>query len=352
MFAELEEEFRDDDPNTTGTSRKRARFLQDDEIEGQVADSRGGRALSVDFQSYSDGKGKQIDTEEIVSESDVDDEERAALAEGVDEELGAGAKKTHPPLLDAFNMRSEQQEGRFDDQGNYIRKAADPDAIHDTWLEGVSKKDIRKAKEAAEKRDEERRQKAIANDSVLTKDILKTLITHLEQGETVLESLARLGKGHERKPKWQNRNRNKNKLKKGDIAAEDVEMDQGDPTEKSRKQAIEDITGAADILLTRGQAEIYDAQRELLIRNYKRETGEEWVDPQPLNEGSSSPNTSDENTMWEYRWSDARDGGEKHGPYEGAMMESWSTAGYFGDGVEFRRAGDTGAWSREVNFLQ
>src|SRR5438034_2931818 len=33
MFAELEEEFRDDDPNTTGTSRKRARFLQDDRSE-------------------------------------------------------------------------------------------------------------------------------------------------------------------------------------------------------------------------------------------------------------------------------------------------------------------------------
>jgi CD2 antigen cytoplasmic tail-binding protein 2 len=218
-------------------------------------------------------------------------------------------------------------------------------------LEGVSKKDIRKAKEAAEKRDEERKQKDIADSSVQTKDVLKTLIIHLERGETILESLARLGKGHERKAKWQNRNRNKNTLKKGDTAAEDVEFGQEDPAEKSRKQTIEDITGAADILLTRGQTEIYDAQRELLVRQYKRETGEEWVDTKRSNEGSSS-NAGDEKTMWEYRWSDARDGGEKHGPYEATMMESWSTAGYFGDGVEFRRAGDTGAWSRQVNFLQ
>jgi len=115
------------------------------------------------------------------------------------------------------------------------------------------------------------------------------------------------------------------------------------------KQAIEDITGAADILLTRGQTEIYDAPQELLVRQYRRETGEEWVDlPHP---DLDSSDASGENTMWEYRWSDARDGGEKHGPYEGAMMESWSAAGYFGEGVEFRRAGDTGAWSREVNFL-
>jgi len=349
MFAELEEEFRDADPNTTGTKRKRVRFLQDDEIEGQVADSWGGHALTVDLQSHSNGKGKEMDTEEAESESDVDEEERAALAEGVDEELGAGAKKMHAPLLDAFNMRSEQQEGRFDDQGNYIRKAADPDAIHDTWLEGLSKKDIRLAKEAAEKRDEERRQRAIADDSVLTKDILKTLISHLERGETVLDSLARFGKGHERKPKWLNKNKNKSKPKTGNTTGEDVEMGQEDPVEK-RKQAIEDITGAADILLTRGQTEIYDAQRELLIRQYRRETGEEWVDPPHSNLDSS--NTSGENTMWEYRWSDARDGGEKHGPYEGAMMESWNIAGYFGEGVEFRRAGDSGAWNREVDFLQ
>jgi CD2 antigen cytoplasmic tail-binding protein 2 len=54
--------------------------------------------------------------------------------------------------------------------------------------------------------------------------------------------------------------------------------------------------------------------------------------------------------MWEFRWSDARDGGDAHGPYDGAMMESWKHAGYFGDGVEFRKVGETGEWSREVTF--
>jgi CD2 antigen cytoplasmic tail-binding protein 2 len=159
-----------------------------------------------------------------------------------------------------------------------------------------------------------------------------------------------LGKGHERKLKWLNKSKNKNKLKGRNNTAEDVEMGQDDPAEKSRKQTIEDITGAADILLTRGQTEIYDAQRELLTRQYRRETGEEWMDQANSNVGSS--NAKAETSMWEYRWSDARDGGEKHGPYEGTMMESWRAAGYFGDGVEFRRAGDTGPWSRGADFLR
>lgn len=55
--------------------------------------------------------------------------------------------------------------------------------------------------------------------------------------------------------------------------------------------------------------------------------------------------------MWEYRWSDARDGGDAHGPYDSAMMHSWRSAGYFGEGVEFRRIGDTGPWSSTVDFV-
>ncbi len=72
-----------------------------------------------------------------------DDEEEAALAaqeEDVDEEVGAGGLKRNAPKVDAFNMKAEQEEGRFDEAGNFVRKATDPDAKHDSWLEGVSKK--------------------------------------------------------------------------------------------------------------------------------------------------------------------------------------------------------------------
>ncbi|PGH18811.1 hypothetical protein AJ79_00224 [Helicocarpus griseus UAMH5409] len=360
MFAELEEDF-DVDAGDEDTARKRkqVRFLQDEEIEGQVNDSRAGGTVELDFGAAATGnsKGKQVvrdlGEEEGEDESDVDERERAAVGPDVDEELGAGGKKTHVPLLDAFNMRAEQEEGRFDEAGNYVRKAVDPDAIHDSWLEGVSKKDMRKAKEAAEKREEERRKTQLEQDNILTADILGTLIRNMERGETILEALARVGKGAKKnKPKWQqNKNRNRQKNAKNGVA-EDEEMGEEDPAEIARKRAIEDITGAADVLLSRGQTEIYDAERELLMRQYKRETGEDWVDPAPAEDSGaqSGENMSEAPSMWEYRWSDARDGGETHGPFEASMMESWHGAGYFGEGVEFRRVGGAGGWTSAANF--
>lgn len=339
MFAELQEDFgaeEIDGDEAIRKNKKSVRFLRDDEIEGQVASSKSGGALNIDLSKGAN----QIVEEEDESDSEVGDEERARVDEDVDEELGAGGKKKHAPLLDAFNMQTEQEEGRFDDQGNYVRKAIDPDAVYDSWLDGVSKKDIKKAKEAADLRETERKEKDRMDDSILTADVLKTIITHLERGETILEALARLGKGLRRKPKWQNK---KNKKK----AVEDIEMADEDPNEVARKKAIDAITGAADILMGRGQAEIYDTEREMLTRQYRNETGENWVDPPSAEQATEQEGPS----MWEYRWSDARDGGDAHGPYDSTMMDSWKNAGYFGEGVEFRRVGDVGPWSATVNFL-
>lgn len=355
MFADLEEgnEDGDEDEEIAGEGkkkRKEVKFLDADQIEGQVGSSKGGGHVSADLLMNANGKGKGKERDKEVdssSESDVADEERADVGE-VDDEIGAGGKKEHAPKLDAFNMKNEQEEGRFDAQGNFVRKAADPDAVHDSWLDGVSKKDMKKAKEAADKRDEERRQKRIEDDSVLTSDVLKTLIPYLERGETVLEALARLGRGKEKKkPKWQ---QNKNKRKGEDAMDVDAGKQPEDSAEIRRREAVEAITGAADQLLTRGQNEIYDAERELLMRQYSRETGEDWVDAPKDEEASDNVDGLRSTKQWEYRWTDARDGGQANGPYDGSMMLTWNDAGYFGDGVEFREVGKEG-WNRLVDFV-
>ena len=362
MFADLDDDFRDGDEDEEALKsgkklKKDVRFLDVDEIEGQVAGSKSGGHVSADFSlndrggAHGRASGKQRERDaESSSESDVDEEERAYVPKQIDEELGAGGKKEHAPKLEAFNMKAEQEEGRFDAQGNFVRKAADPDAVHDSWLEGVSKKDMKKAKEAADKRDEERRQKAISDDAVLTSDVLKTLIPYLDRGETVLEALARLGRGKaKKKPKWQSKN--KSKRVQDDEMDVDAKKPAEDPVEIRRREAVEAITGAADQLLTRGQSEVYDAEREVLTRQYRRETGEDWVDLPKEEATEEAGEGYGEVRQWNYRWSDARDGGEAHGPYDGAMMVSWNDAGYFGDGVEFRRIGDEGEWSRSVDFV-
>ncbi|EHY54849.1 hypothetical protein HRR83_009530 [Exophiala dermatitidis] len=352
MFAELDEDLKDGDDSEgdagrRGGNKKAVRFLDEDEIEGQVKSSKSGGHVSANFSLNGSGQGKsraQDDEVESSSESEVDDEVRASTGD-LDPELGAGAKKSHAPKLDAFNMRAEQEEGRFDDQGNYVRKAADPDAKHDIWLEGVSKKAMRKAKEAADKREEERRKRALEDDAKPTSQVLAVLIPQLERGETVLEALARLGKGKEKKRKWQTKTKTR---RQHEPPAEHAGDEEDDAAEKSRKEKIEMITGAADILLTRGQPEIYDAERELLIRQYQRETGEEWTDP-PAPDTDESPADGSEEQMWEYRWTDARDGGAINGPYNRDTMKQWNDAGYFGEAVEFRRK-NGGDWTRVAEF--
>lgn len=329
---------------------KAVRFLEEDQIEGEVLTSKSGGHVSGNFAL--DPKGK-LSTHAMDDQESSDDEDDAALAaeeEGLDEEVGAGGLKRNAPKVDAFNMKSEQEEGRFDADGNFVRKAADRDAVHDQWLEGISKKQMKKAAEAHEKQEAERRQKRLDDDAMLLSDILRSLIIRLEKGETVLEALGRLGKGQtkvKKTPKW--------KLKKqnGNAGGMDVDTNKTaeDPAQVNIREAVEAITGAADRLLERGQTDIYEQEREMLIRQYRRETDEDWVEPAAEELAAAGAEPLKSAKMWDYRWIDGRDGGSKNGPYDGTTMIAWQDAGYFGEGVEFRREGESGSWSRAVDFV-
>lgn len=318
----------------SGRKKKDVSFLDASQIHGQVEDSKSGGHVRLDERESSD------------DEADV---ELAIQEEGLDQEIGAGGLKRNAPKLEAFNLKAEMDDGQFDQEGNYVRKAGDPDAVHDNWLQGLSKKEMRKAAEAHEKREAEARKQRIQEDGVLVSDLLKTLILQLEKAETPLEALARLGRNQTKPkkiPKW--------KLKKLNKGAEDMDVDAGvaeDPEQARIKQSIDAITEAADKLLSRDYEEVYDQEREVLVREYRRETGEDWVEPesQADKEGGETPGDT---TMWEFRWTDGRDGGggATQGPFDGAAMKAWQDAGYFGQGVEFRPADDGGDWSQTATF--
>ncbi|KAI1388356.1 uncharacterized protein F4822DRAFT_402592 [Hypoxylon trugodes] len=330
MFAADEDGDEKDDmvDYSTGKKSKEVKFVDTEDIQGQEAGSKSGGHVHLDEESSGD-----------------EDEETVELAiqeEGIDEEVGAGGLKKHAPKVEAFNLKAENEEGRFDEAGNFVRKAVDPDAVHDRWLEGVSKKDMKKAAEAHERREAEQRQKRKEDDSVLTSDLLKSLILHLERGETALEALARLGRGQtkpKKVPKW------KQKKQKPEAMEVDAEKTPEDPEQVRIKEAINAITDAADKLLGRDRPDIYERERELLIREYTREADEPWVEPQKK-EDTVAP----ANKTWEYRWIDGRDNADKQGPFDGPTMKAWQDAGYFGEGVEFRESGDDG-WTRIADFV-
>lgn len=329
MFADDGDAKDDKADLSTGKKSKEVRFLDHDEIEGQDLRSKGGGHVRLDDES----------------DDDDDDEEAIASAvqeEDVDEEVGAGGLKKHAPKVEAFNLKAEEEEGRFDESGNFVRKAADKDDLHDRWLEGLSKKEMKKAAEAHEKREAESRQKRREDDDILTSDLLKRLILQLEPTETALEALARLAKRQtkpKKLPKW----KAKKQKQKDDVMDVDAEKEAEDPEQTRIKEAIDAITDAADKLLGRERPDIYDRERELLIREWSRETQERWVEPE--REKTADPAKK----MWEFRWTDGRDDAAKQGPYDGSMMKAWQDAGYFGEGVEFREVGDED-WTRVVSF--
>ncbi|KAK3387005.1 hypothetical protein B0H63DRAFT_145301 [Podospora didyma] len=326
--------------STAAKKRKDVRFLSENDIEGQEGESKSGGHVRIDTDPNNVFGGSD----------DEDDDDNVAIEdiiaeEGLDEEVGLGGLKKHAPKIDAFNMRQEQEEGAFDEAGNFIRKTNDADAVHDRWLEGLSKKDMKKAAAAREKRDAELRQKQRENDSISTTDLLKALILLLEPTETPVEALARLGKAH-KKPKKVPMWKQKKLLKKLGADAMDVDVTDkkgaGDPKQDKIKEAIENITDAADKLLGRDYPKIYEIERERLIRDYSKETGEPWAEPPRLDEEESP---EDGPKMWEFRWTDGRDQAAKQGPFDGPTMKAWQDAGYFGEGVEFRVEGDDHEWS-------
>ncbi|GAB1313061.1 GYF domain-containing protein [Madurella fahalii] len=330
----------------TGKKHKEVRFLAKDDIEGEESTSKSGGRVRLDDKNESDD-----------DDDDDDDDDEAAIAaaiaeEAVDEEVGAGGLKKHAPKIDAFNMRQEQEEGAFDEAGNYIRKAVDADAVHDRWLEGVSKKEMKKAAAAHERRDAEQRRRQRESDSILTADLLKSLILRLELGETALDALARLRRGQtkpKKVPKWKQK-RTKTGDGGGDAMDVDTKKEPEDPKQVKIKEAIDAIADAADKLMQRDYANIYDTERERLIREYRNETGEDWVEPPEPDEDEAGGGEA-EAKMWEFRWIDGRDDGQTQGPFDGATMKAWQDAGYFGEGVEFRPAGDEAGWTRIAGFV-
>lgn len=327
MFAaDDKDDGQDEDTGKGEFKKKKLRFLDNAEIEGQEESSKSGGHVAADFT-----KGPKEADNDVESSSDSgDDEERDRIESDMDEELGAGSKKRHAPKLDAFNMRAEQEEGRFDEAGNFVRKAYDPEAAQDSWLEGISKKDMRRAKEAQDMREAEQKARERAEDSIITSDVLSKLITYLDVGETPMEALVRYGKAAPKKnpTTW-------NKKKK----APRMEIEP-DPAQEAAalkaKEAIDSITECASRLSDRGVEDIYELPRESIMRQYKRETGEDWKNPNP------------EVAQWEFHWLAAPEE-DINGPYDQATMQAWEQAGQFAAGAEFRRVGER-EWSRLLDF--
>ena len=305
---------------------------------------------------------------------------------GADEATDGATKRSKKKLkkgmgykIESFNMKAEIAAGRFDEEGNYVENAKDPHAEHDNWLQGnYNRKAIKAAKEAAKKRDEEARAKALQEQEVALSvmELQKRSAELMQKGETVLEALQRIGKeAKKHQPDAGKKKSWKSAAGKGKGKQKADQMDIEDGAEgsiHSSLKALEDLTTYTSSLMSEhGMINIYDETYEGLLRSVRRsgKVPQDW-DPARDREGeengltdpaaTGTMNGASEKTSTQangkaregepsylYRWSPsylaatAASSGqavnpeiETFGPYPLSDLKDWSQQGYFGPSNE------------------
>lgn len=270
-------------------------------------------------------------------------------------------------------MQDELAEGRFSADGSYVRNADDPLATHDTWLDGVSKKAIKAARESKQRMEDEarRREEAEAKgDGALAQerdDCMIGLLGLIREGETVTKALGRLGAARKKVVR--------KKVKAKSSGDDEMEVDDDtaiavveEPTPAAEEdpavKKINRITHLASTLLAQGELEIYDTSYEDIIKALKQEGAvrRDWVPPRDpdiereqaeaasaarkaaassgrrvliARPGASTGGAS--TTKYWYKWVVPQEGqpeGQEYGPYARGELEGWISQGYFGLGAE------------------
>ncbi|CAO0795278.1 unnamed protein product [Mucor circinelloides] len=221
------------------------------------------------------GKGKANPNQEIEGQ-EFNSYDRESDGES---DIEDGQKKESK--ISAFNMKQEMEEGSLDEKGNYIRNKVDPQAFHDKWMEGISRKDMNQAKAAHEKREREEALKEAERQSSVPQsqnDVYKALVEYLKPGQTVQEALTSLANSLPKKlPAWKQKmldKKNKNKKGKETAPAQLTEQE-----EESRRKTVETITGLADQMMALGHFNIYDDTFEIMVRHLRKEgvVPQDWM---------------------------------------------------------------------------
>ena len=314
-----------EEPATAGGT-KEEKYMRLADIEGQ------------EFGGESDGSGSDSDD----TPEDEDHAERKKK-EGMGFELSS------------FNMREEMEEGKFTEDGSYVR-TVDPHGMHDRWMEGLDEREIKLARRRKREQEKKQKERVLAEEEELKQSGGKTawekqLLPLLKKGESILEALQRLGS---KAKKTQTK-------KYSDIQTQAISFthsplflrpkQKGSGAEamdvdKSRNAVptdIETITHLASNLMSLGDTDVYNKTYEELVRSVRSSaTVEENWDPPSAD------------VKYEYKWStpDAGQTEDTFGPFGEEDIKSWYNAAYFGpagEKIKIRRVGqDWGDWQDVV----
>lgn len=314
------------------------------------------KLADIDGQEF--GAGTRLDDDD--DENDLDNEEdleyelERAEKDTRFQDANADAERTPPGSpggdnprtgvkkqgmgfrLDKFNMKAEMAGGQFDEEGNYVRNKRDPFAQNDRWLEGnYSRKQIKAASEAQRRREhaEQEREKQEQSEFPTMEHAMRPLAELMEPGESVLDTLQRLGAAAKRS---------------------------GANGGTQERTAFEQLTQLSSVLMTSfGQMNVYDEMYEGLVRMVRRAglVPEDWdparqqaqkqpkEPPAPPEETPDSRLTVD--VTFEYKWTPAYLAAtakaqgtavdpetKTFGPFSASELRAWAAQGYFGSQKE------------------
>ncbi|TFK30012.1 hypothetical protein FA15DRAFT_663332 [Coprinopsis marcescibilis] len=274
--------------------------------------------------------------QEFNNDSDSDDEE-----EEEDEDEAVKRKKDRDAMgfeLSSFNMREEMEEGKFTEDGSYVR-TYDPHAVHDKWMDGFTDTEIKLARKRHREQEKKQRERGEKEEKEIAENGGKSgieirLLSLLKRGETVLEALQRLGAQAKRKHASEKRT----KRKPNNPSNMSV-----DPGSKPPPTDVEVITQLVSNLMSLGDVDFYSKTYEEIVRHVRSigDVAEDWEPPSA-------------DVKYEYKWDTpgAESDGQVFGPFGEEDMKSWFKATYFGtygEKVKVRRtAGEWGSWDDVV----
>ncbi|EQC31009.1 hypothetical protein SDRG_11196 [Saprolegnia diclina VS20] len=258
------------------------KYIEDDEEETKESDRHGD----------DDEDDDEVDPDHVAYESEDSDAEdgKKARPPPIQHKIQEGEEESttrHDAYEDdgvrmmPFNLKEDREDGHFDDSGNFVWAKGDKAVQEDAWLDGVSAQDMEIAEMARLQRQEAADDEAETWTERRAKSVFMEV---LNEGETVLAALRRLGK----KPKPKTA-----KQKKTFVDAQTPDM----------KREFNQLTDAADYMMRQGHTEIYHKPKEDIV---------DKPAPKPI-------------VYWEYRAPD----GQIQGPYPTATILAWRAQGYF-----------------------
>jgi hypothetical protein len=172
---------------------------QDDEDDDMFAigekepedEAKGGGKKKEEFLRLGDIEGQEFNDAEGGDESDESDEPED------EDDAARRAKAGMGYELSSFNMREEMEEGKFTEDGSYVR-SFDAHAQHDKWMDGIDDREMKRARKRKRDRERQEKERQQAEERELADaggkpTLERDLLAMLKRGETVLEAIQRLG---------------------------------------------------------------------------------------------------------------------------------------------------------------